>query len=436
MKRIGMILFKALLLFIVHCSALYPKNGLVVELTSNNFDKLVLNGNEIWIVEFFAPWCGHCQNLVPEFTKAANTLNGVVKFGAVNADQYKDLARKYKIGGFPTIYIFFSNKNQPIHYDGKRTARDIVDTTLRIAKEKVNEALWNEIPLSKSNEHIGEQYYLNRTNIVQLNDTNFHKQVLQSDKLWLINFYAPWCEYCKKFAHLWVKIAVDLDGKFSLGVIDCTKEQRLANKYNIKKYPTVQFFSSKAESPIEYDGEYLINDISHWALERMADFLPDPEIVQIVDENTFRMACDEKQLCIFTVLPHIYDCQSNCRNAYLNLLRKLGKQFKLNLWGWAWSEASSQPHIEDVLGFGGFGYPALAAINIKKSRYSIFKGSFSEISLHKFLRNVAYGHEKCNSLKSKELFDVIIVEKWDGKDHHLPVETDDESDERAQKDEL
>lgn len=56
------------------CFALYPSSGNVVELTPSNFDKLVIKGDEIWVVEFFAPWCGHCKNLVPEYTKAANAL--------------------------------------------------------------------------------------------------------------------------------------------------------------------------------------------------------------------------------------------------------------------------------------------------------------------------------------------------------------------------
>lgn len=54
--------------------ALYPSRGNVVDLSPSNFDSQVIRGDEVWIVEFFAPWCGHCKNLVPEYTKAANAL--------------------------------------------------------------------------------------------------------------------------------------------------------------------------------------------------------------------------------------------------------------------------------------------------------------------------------------------------------------------------
>lgn len=61
-----MISFKPLLLalFIVASLAMYDGNTPVVKLTAKDFNK-VKEG--IWLVEFYAPWCGHCQSLAPEY---------------------------------------------------------------------------------------------------------------------------------------------------------------------------------------------------------------------------------------------------------------------------------------------------------------------------------------------------------------------------------
>lgn len=54
--------------------ALYSKSSGVVDLNPNNFDNRVKDSDGVWVVEFYAPWCGHCQQLVPEYQKAAKAL--------------------------------------------------------------------------------------------------------------------------------------------------------------------------------------------------------------------------------------------------------------------------------------------------------------------------------------------------------------------------
>lgn len=63
-----------LTVLVTGCYALYPSSSEVVELTPANFDRLVIQSDALWIVEFYAPWCGHCQQFVPEYSKAATAL--------------------------------------------------------------------------------------------------------------------------------------------------------------------------------------------------------------------------------------------------------------------------------------------------------------------------------------------------------------------------
>lgn len=65
-------------------SAFYEGDSSVVTLTSDNFESEVLESDQLWLVEFYAPWCGHCKKLVPEFDKSAKALDGIVRLGAVD----------------------------------------------------------------------------------------------------------------------------------------------------------------------------------------------------------------------------------------------------------------------------------------------------------------------------------------------------------------
>lgn len=136
LRIIGLVFF-----LLSNCWALYPPNSNVIELTPNNFDKLVINSDEVWIVEFFAHWCGHCQQLVPEYQKAANTLKGVVKVGAVNAEEHNAFSGRFGIRGFPTIKIFGLNKNKPDDYTGERTAQALVNAVMSTIRNKVSAKL-------------------------------------------------------------------------------------------------------------------------------------------------------------------------------------------------------------------------------------------------------------------------------------------------------
>lgn len=83
-KYLILIISVASLAVLNTCQSLYDGKSPVVKLTKENFKKKVLDSDDLWFVEFYAPWCGHCKTLAPSWEKAAKNLKGVVNVGAVD----------------------------------------------------------------------------------------------------------------------------------------------------------------------------------------------------------------------------------------------------------------------------------------------------------------------------------------------------------------
>ncbi|KAH8266621.1 hypothetical protein KR018_003821, partial [Drosophila ironensis] len=397
-----------------------PSDG-VVELTSANFDREVLKDDAIWVVEFYAPWCGHCQSLVPEYKKLAKALKGVVKVGSVNADADQSLGGQFGVRGFPTIKIFGANKKSPTDFNGQRTAKAIAEAALAEAKKKVQAAFGGGSSSSGGGGGSSDD------DVIELTEDNFDKLVLNSDDIWLVEFFAPWCGHCKNLAPEWAKAAKQLKGKVKLGALDATAHQSKAAEYNVRGYPTIKFFaagSRRASDAQEYDGGRTASDIVAWASDKHVESVPAPELIEITGEAAFDGACEGKPLCVVSVLPHILDCDAKCRNKFLDTLRTLGEKFKQKQWGWAWAEGGQQPALEEALEVGGFGYPAMALVNFKKMKFSVLKGSFSKDGINEFLRDVSYGRGATAPVRGAKKPSIASVDPWDGKDGQLPTEED------------
>lgn len=224
----------------------------------------------------------------------------------------------------------------------------------------------------------------------------------------------------------WTQAATELKGKVKLGALDATVHTIMAGRYRIEGFPTIKMFPAgeKDGDAVDYSGGRTSDDIVTWALEKVAENVPAPEVLELTNESVLKTACEEHQLCIVSVLPHILDCQSDCRNVYLNILRTLGERHKKRQWGWVWAEAGSQPDVEGALNIGGFGYPAMAAVNARKMKFSFLRGSFSEKGIHEFLLEVGVGRSPTEPVKNGQLPKVHEIPGWDGKDGELPAEED------------
>ncbi|KAH9264757.1 protein disulfide-isomerase domain [Batrachochytrium salamandrivorans] len=209
--------------------------GDVTVLTPDNFDKIV-GGQQDVLVEFYAPWCGHCKSLEPLYEEVATSYvkhKSSVVIAKVDADAHRSLGDRFGITGFPTLKWFSKNSVVPKDYSGGRDVSSIsefiqTNTGLRPVTAVVHKS------------------------VKVLTESTFNAEVLESGKNILVEFYAPWCGHCKTLAPIYEKVAKT----FSLesNVRDATTASAISSTYGIESYPTIKFFAAGSAEPVNYEG--------------------------------------------------------------------------------------------------------------------------------------------------------------------------------------
>ncbi|KAL6721581.1 hypothetical protein ACLMJK_000685 [Lecanora helva] len=214
----------------------------VLDLIPNNFDKVVLQSNKPALVEFFAPWCGHCKKLAPVYEELAQNFDFAkdkVSIAKVDADAEKDLGRRFGVQGFPTLKWFDGKSDKPEDYNGGRDLESLSEFIVQKTgiKVKTKKAAPSAVEM--------------------LNDKTFKSQIGR-DKDVLVAFTAPWCGHCKSLAPIWESVAQDYAAEPSVLIakVDAEAEnaKATAQEQDVKSYPTIKYFPKGSTTPEPYEG--------------------------------------------------------------------------------------------------------------------------------------------------------------------------------------
>ncbi|XP_058220147.1 protein disulfide isomerase-like 2-3 [Rhododendron vialii] len=411
--------------------ALYGSSSPVLQLNPTNFKSKVLNSNGVVLVEFFAPWCGHCKALTPIWEKTATVLKGVATVAALDADAHQSLAQEYGIKGFPTIKVFVPGK-PPVDYQGARDVKPIAEFALQQVKTLLKDRLHGK-------DTGGSSEKSESTASVELTSHNFDELVVKSKELWVVEFFAPWCGHCKKLAPEWKKASNNLKGKVKLGHVDCDAEKSLMSRFNVQGFPTIFVFGADKDSPFPYEGARTASAIESFALEQLETNVAPPEVTELTGPDVMEEKCGSAAICFVAFLPDILDSKAEGRNKYLQMMLSTAEKFKRSPYSYVWAAAGKQPDLEKNVGVGGYGYPALVALNAKKGAYAPLRSAFELEHIIEFVKEAGRGGKGNLPLGSTPV--IVQTEPWDGKDGEI-VEEDEFSleelmgEESASKDEL
>lgn len=216
----------------------------VIVLTESNFEKEVGQDRGA-LVEFYAPWCGHCKKLAPEFEKLGASFKKAksVLIGKVDCDEHKSICTKYGVSGYPTIQWFPQGSLEPKKYEGARTADAL---TVFVNSEGGTNVKLATVPSS----------------VVVLTEDNFKEVVLDETKDVLVEFYAPWCGHCKSLAPIYEKVASAYKSEEDVVIanLDADKYKDLGEKYGVSGFPTLKFFPKGNKAGEDYDGGRDLDD--------------------------------------------------------------------------------------------------------------------------------------------------------------------------------
>ncbi|KAJ3158261.1 hypothetical protein HDU86_002970 [Geranomyces michiganensis] len=425
-------------------SALYSARDSVVQITPKNFKSEVLDTEKALlqhavIAEFFAPWCGHCKNLAPEYKKAAEKLKGLAKVVAVDCDndQNKPICGQYGVQGFPTIKVFRGGlKGLPQDYNGPRTAKGLVEAAIAAISGHVAQIGGSGKRAVAYNDFVEK--------------TELPRAILVSQK--------------SSTPPLLKALSVEYRDRVHFGELRASEKETVA-KLNVSSYPAVILFAKDSKDPVVYDGKLkhagLTEFLDKYAgpkpktatkkkeskadkkktsqKEEPAKAATTPEVTEAQTQSDLTNCLDKSRFCILSFLAHEPEFPESTllHTQNLALLRSIAA--KQPGYTYTWVNAVTHPTAHKIMRELQMSdsLPGMVALHGTKKAYRVHTGPFDDEGVVAFLKDVSAGrgrffrYEKLPELEAA----VIASEKKEEEPEKEKEQVEEEEDTPKEKEE-
>ncbi|CAM9202220.1 unnamed protein product [Sphacelaria rigidula] len=228
----------------------------VMVVNGGNIEQAIKD-NEHLVVEFYAPWCGHCKKLAPALSEAAEKIKEVdpnIVFAKMDCtlDENKEFKQKMGISGFPSFRLFKGSVESAEEHKPPRVMPQLMQY-FKAIKDGVEPPPPPPAPKRPPAEPLVEP----ADSEVEVLTIDTLDKFVEENEFAVVEFYAPWCGHCKKLFPEYTKASIALKGHeppIKLGKIDLNDEKNkpVGAKYGVRGYPTLKIFRSG--EAFEYEG--------------------------------------------------------------------------------------------------------------------------------------------------------------------------------------
>ncbi|KAI9138352.1 hypothetical protein BKA69DRAFT_1092424 [Paraphysoderma sedebokerense] len=389
-----------------HVFGLYDSRSAVIELNDKNFEEKVMKSEHTFVVEFYAPWCGHCKQFAPEYAKAAKSLKNKVKVGAVDCDQdsNRPICGRFGVQGFPTVKVFYTKQKDRkriwTDYQGAREAPALSQFALSRVPNFVKPVTASESSDSKKT--------LNLSRFYGIENSTIPKVLLFTDK--------------NKITDMYKSLAIEFHYRLLFGVVVVDKKSKekenaeLMKELGVDKVPGLVVLDIENETDgkkgeaVKYDGQIKYKDLLKFLTKYAVagkvkgskkdskpdttSSVPEPTLNNITTVGELESKCFKFNLCLLSfVTPASTSPSTSPPLAELDSLLKSLSNSSINLPLNYIDLSTTKTTLPGEFGLNGGenGDPDIVVVSFKKKAYKVYRGPWVVEKLEEWVKDVVKG---------------------------------------------